>query len=243
MRSGATHVNRAASAGFGESAARVYTNAGNPALLQLVAASARRVLDVGCGAGDNAALLRARTPAVEIYGITASSAEAALAARHMTQCWVADLEQGLPAAAQALCYDAVVFSHVLEHLRDPAELVRQAAACLRPGGTCAIAVPNVMMWRERAKFLVGRFEYQASGTLDSTHLRFFTYETAVPFLLARAPNLRVTQRHVTGSAPLWLLRRHLLPQRAAQHVDELACRWLPNLFGSQVLIAAVKQDA
>lgn len=41
---------------------RVYANAGNPPLLALLKDPIQRVLDVGCGAGDNAALLKQRFP-------------------------------------------------------------------------------------------------------------------------------------------------------------------------------------
>lgn len=42
---------------------RVYQNAGNPALLELLGDRAKTILDVGCGAGDNAALLGYRDTA------------------------------------------------------------------------------------------------------------------------------------------------------------------------------------
>lgn len=38
-------------------AERVYANAGNPPVLALLEGVVQRVLDVGCGAGDNAAFL------------------------------------------------------------------------------------------------------------------------------------------------------------------------------------------
>ena len=220
---------------------RIYANAGNPPLLELLDADARIVLDVGCGAGDNAALLRARNPETQVYGITGSEPEAVVARAHVAQCWVADLERGFPPDARALQYDAVIFSHVLEHLRDPAELVRRSVTLLRPGGACVIAVPNVLVWSQRARFLLGRFEYESAGIMDETHLRFFTYETAAGYLLAKAPSLRLAERRTTGSVPLWVLRRHVLPARIAARIDALACRLLPNLFGWQVLIKAVQQ--
>lgn len=41
-------------------AERVYANAGNPPVLALLEGAVQRVLDVGCGAGDNAALIKRR---------------------------------------------------------------------------------------------------------------------------------------------------------------------------------------
>lgn len=75
---------------------RVYINSRNAALVDLLTDKPRVILDVGCGAGDNALLIKRRHPDAKIYGITRSRSEAALAVMHMTACWVADLEQKLP---------------------------------------------------------------------------------------------------------------------------------------------------
>jgi 2-polyprenyl-3-methyl-5-hydroxy-6-metoxy-1,4-benzoquinol methylase len=93
-------------------AERSYRNAGNPDVVALIAPTALRVLDVGCGAGDNAALLRARNPVVEVYGITASLAEAEQARQHMQECLIADLESELPSEIAGRQYDAILCSHV-----------------------------------------------------------------------------------------------------------------------------------
>jgi SAM-dependent methyltransferase len=215
-----------------------YDNEGNADVIALVPASARTVLDVGCGAGSNAALLLRSDPDKRIYGITGSESEAAQARRHMVRCWVSDLEGPLPAELAALRFDCIVLSHVLEHLRDPAALLARLSTQLEPGGHCIIAVPNVMNWRERAQFLAGKFEYQKNGTLDETHLRFFTYYSAPRLLLAASPELRLVRTRVTGNVPLWVARRHLLPASVSQKIDRLGCERWPNLFGSQILIEA-----
>lgn len=221
-------------------AGRVYRNAGNPPLLALLETSPRRVLDIGCGGGDNARLLRAANAAVEIHGITASAAEAATAIQFMTHCWIADLDQGLPEQTEAHSYDVILCSHVLEHLKNPADLVAQAARLLRPNGCLLVAVPNVMVWSQRLKFMLGKFEYTRAGIMDMTHLRFFTYDTARS-LVERAPGLRITHHGVGGAVPLWILRRHLLSKRVAGAIDAAGCSLLPNLFGSQILIRAVRE--
>lgn len=219
---------------------RVYANAGNPAVVALVDPLSSVVLDVGCGAGDNASLLKARDPSKQIYGITASKGEAALAGRWMEACWVADLEQPLPSEVIERDYDVIVCSHVLEHLVDPASAVARLSALLKPGGSFVIAVPNVLSWRQRLRFLFGRFEYEQTGVLDETHLRFFTYFTAPNYLLAKARELRVVEQRVTGSVPLWILRRHVFSSRLAEYVDRLGCLVTPNLVGSEILIKAVR---
>ncbi|GAA5197592.1 hypothetical protein GCM10023322_69200 [Rugosimonospora acidiphila] len=226
-----------------EVADKVYRNRGNTAVLDLVDRDAVTVLDVGCGAGDNAASLQRRDPHKRIFGITGSPKECALAGEHMELCWVADLEAELPPEIDKIQFDCLVFSHVLEHLRDPAALVARLVPSLAPGGTCVIAVPNVLNWRDRLDFLRGRFEYRDIGTLDATHLRFYTYRTAARQLLATAPELAVELVTVSGDVPLWRLMRRLLPERTCVGIRELGRRRWPNLFGWQVLIKARRVEA
>lgn len=220
---------------------RVYSNRGNPPLLDLLSSKCGSLLDVGCGAGDNAALLKARQPDCLIHGITHTATEAALAGQHMDRCWVLDLEESLPAELATRKFDALLLSHVLEHLRQPALVLARLAELLNPGGEVLIAVPNVLSWRQRLQFLRGRFEYQSSGVMDDTHLRFFTYFTAARYLLADSPELELQSECVTGSVPLWWLRRHVLRAEWSDAIDDWGCRLWPNLFGGQILLKAIKK--
>jgi SAM-dependent methyltransferase len=222
---------------------RVYTNDGNAPLIALLDRGVRQILDVGCGAGNNAELLKVKYPDCEVYGITHSYAEAHITRKVMTGCWVSDIEDDLPADLIGMRFDAIVFSHVLEHVRDPALVLQKFANLLRRGATVIIAVPNVLSWAMRLQFLQGDFEYQSDGVLDDTHLRFFTYLTADRYLLGRCPELKLVSKGVTGSVPQWWMRRYVLPKRWSEAIDSLGCRFWPNLFGSQILIKAVHDQS
>jgi 2-polyprenyl-3-methyl-5-hydroxy-6-metoxy-1,4-benzoquinol methylase len=222
---------------------RIYKNEGNAPLIDLLDPGVRRVLDVGCGAGDNADLVKSRHPNCEIHGITYSAAEADIAGKRMTSCRVWDIESALPADLNAMRFDAIIFSHVLEHVRHPGWVVEEFSQLLQEGGAALIAVPNTLSWSMRWQFLRGDFEYQQSGVLDDTHLRFFTYLTADKYLLGKCSRLQLASKSVTGSVPLWLLRRHVLPRTWSESIDRLGCRLWPNLFGGQILIKAVRDPA
>lgn len=222
---------------------RVYANDGNAPLIALLDKGVRRVLDVGCGAGDNAALVKAKYPDCEVYGITHSAAEANFAEKVMTICWVSDIEDDLPTELTRMKFDAIVFSHVLEHVRDPGLVLQKFAYLLRGGAMVIIAVPNVLSWAMRWQFLWGDFEYRSDGVLDDTHLRFFTYLTADRYLLGKCPELKLVSKGVTGSVPQWWMRRYVLPKSWSEAIDSLGCRFWPNLFGSQILIKAVHDQS
>lgn len=223
------------------SSERVYSNSGNRPLLSLVAGKFGRVLDVGCGAGDNAALIKAIDTAADIYGVTQSQPEAELARRHMSQCWVSDAESFLPDALANLSFDVIVFSHVLEHFRDPAKVLSNFSRLLRPGGQILIAVPNIVSWRMRLQFLSGRFDYESAGTLDDTHLRFFTYHSVDKLLFSKADDLHIVEKVADGSVPLWWLRRYVFSRVLSGYIDKWGSKHWPNLFGGQILIRALKQ--
>ena len=222
-------------------ARRVYQNFGNPEVVDLLDRSVNRVLDVGCGAGDNAALLNSMLPHCEVFGITHSSAEADIARKYMVECWVGDIENEIPGQLRDLKFDAILFSHVLEHLRDPALVLTRFSPLLRKGGQVIIAVPNVLAARTRLRFLTGDFEYSpAGGVLDDTHLHFYTYFTADRYLLSGSPDLQLSRKVAAGHVPLPMLRGRLIPRSLGKRIDQWACRHWPNLFADQVVFAAVK---
>jgi 2-polyprenyl-3-methyl-5-hydroxy-6-metoxy-1,4-benzoquinol methylase len=222
---------------------KAYRNAGNLPLVQLLDKSAEKILDVGCGAGDNAALIRHRSPGTRVYGITLSPAEARAAAAHLEKVWICDIEQGLPGELSQFRFDAIIFSHVLEHLRNPAGIVAEVTPLLRDGGCMLIAVPNIVNWRQRFKLLRGEFQYERDGIMDETHLRFFTFFTADRYLLAQTPQIDCVEKRADGSVPLWVFRRYCFPRKLSAALDRVGVRLWPNLCGSQVLIKGIKRGA
>jgi len=75
-------------------------------------------------------------------------------------------------------FDYIVFADVLEHLRDPAAVLRRCIPGLKESGKIVISLPNVANWVIRLGLLFGKFDYTDRGILDRTHLRFFTLRSA-----------------------------------------------------------------
>ena len=141
-------------------------------MVELVGSS-KRVLDVGCANGYLAEVLVGH--GCKVSGVEYDPVAAEEARKHLETLVVGDLEQlDLVAELGEGRFDVIVFGDVLEHLRDPLPVLRQARALLAPGGYVVISIPNIAHGAVRLTLLQGRFDYRPLGLLDSTHIRFFT---------------------------------------------------------------------
>ena len=221
---------------------RIYSNAGNIELLKMLEIESGRLLDVGCGAGDNARWIKKKYSQLSVVGITHSHEESIIAREIMDECLVMDIETNPRAIAESdNTFDVLLFSHVLEHLRNPDQVVADFLPMLKSGGQLLIAVPNVLSWRMRLQFIFGDFQYQCAGVLDDTHLRFFTFITARKYLLSKSVSLVDVREIADGGAPLWIFRRKIFTKDFSKKIDLWCCKHWPNLFGSQILISAKKR--
>jgi 2-polyprenyl-3-methyl-5-hydroxy-6-metoxy-1,4-benzoquinol methylase len=143
--------------------------------LEMVGAE-RDVLELGCGAG---AMTRAMAGiGCKVVGVEMDPVAAEHARPHADQVVVGDLVTlDLAAELGEGRFDVLVFGDVLEHLPDPLAALRTTRSLLRPGGHIVLSVPNVAHGDVRLALLAGRFPYADLGLLDSTHLRFFTWDT------------------------------------------------------------------
>jgi 2-polyprenyl-3-methyl-5-hydroxy-6-metoxy-1,4-benzoquinol methylase len=143
-----------------------------PEILAFIPASARRVLDIGCGAGRLGEALKARQPA-EVTGIEMVEAAAKAAHGRLDRVLWGDVERmELPFGRGS--FDAVVCGDVLEHLEAPERLLACIREWLAPGGALVASIPNVRHHSVVQSLLDGNWTYEAAGLLDRTHMRFFT---------------------------------------------------------------------
>ena len=179
-----------------------------------------RVLDVGCAEGHLATELTAR--GCSVVGIEPDPRTAARARERGVSVREEDVE-AQPLRAEG--FDVVVFADVLEHLRDPAAVLRQAL----PAGRAVISVPNIAHWTARRALLRGRFPREDFGLFDRTHLRWFTRADARALLTGAG--LEVRSERFT-EAPLPLEARLTVPA----WLRSAAVRRAPELFALQVVL-------
>jgi SAM-dependent methyltransferase/glycosyltransferase involved in cell wall biosynthesis len=80
-------------------------------------------------------------------------------------------------------YDFIVVADIVEHLVDPDRLFSQLKLLVKPHGSIIFSVPNIMHVAVALELLLGNFDYKQSGLLDSTHIRFYTYQSIVARLV------------------------------------------------------------
>jgi 2-polyprenyl-3-methyl-5-hydroxy-6-metoxy-1,4-benzoquinol methylase len=220
----------------------VYQNEGNPLVIERLTASDKKILDIGCGAGDNARIIKSVYPLAKITGVTSSLSEYDIAKKNMDVCMCMDIErEHLPNIDEDEKFDVILFIHVLEHLVDPVTTIKKICVdsnYLKIGGKIIIALPNVANWRQRYKIAMGKFEYTDGGIMDKTHLHFYTFYTSPKYLINPIPELLLHEHTVKGSVPLGLLRHHYLTPRIRNLLDILGCRIMPNFFGGEIIMVA-----
>lgn len=192
---------------------------GRPILRDWAASKARdgktiRVLDVGCGYGDDLDAIRQKLSGkAELFGLEGYAPYREKCAERGIDARDGDVERDrLPFSDHSL--DVVLMNQVLEHTKDLFWIFSEVGRVLPPGGQFLVGVPNLAAWHDRAMLLVGM---QPSGMkVLGPHVRGFT----VPGMKAFAEAdgfFRVTAVAGSGFYPF--------PQGLAIRL----ARWFPTL--------------
>jgi len=145
----------------------------NPVVLDFVPSSACRILDIGCCAGGAGRELKKRQPC-EVWGVEISPELARIASQHYERVIIGDIEddtvwQQLPKGY----FDAVICGEVLEHLVAPERILKRLHEIVAPDATLVLSVPHIGHASVIRKLLRGEWDYEPTGVLDDSHLRFF----------------------------------------------------------------------
>lgn len=71
-------------------------------------------------------------------------------------------------------FDYIICADILEHLRNPLEILIHAKMLLKAGGSFLISVPNFAHNAVLINLLNNEMEYREIGLLDNTHIHMFT---------------------------------------------------------------------
>lgn len=150
-----------------------------------------------------------------------------------------DLDKGLPATINGK-FDLIICADVLEHLRTPDKLLYELQERLTTSGKIVASIPNFGNWYPRIRVLLGKFDYDARGILDQSHLRFFTKKSFTR--IANIAGYDVTNIWTTGT-PFEVMLRGAPTRRISWEtmltilakIDRALCRLRANLFAYQFI--------
>lgn len=133
-------------------------------------------------------------------------------------------------------YDVILCSHVLEHIAYPEKLLSDIKEKLfKQDAILLVALPNFMNYRNRIKMFLGDFDYDQSGTMDYTHLRWYTYNSAIKML--EKNGFDVINSFVEKILPWQTILGHL-PSSIQNLISSILIKISKGLFGSQLIFVA-----
>jgi 2-polyprenyl-6-hydroxyphenyl methylase/3-demethylubiquinone-9 3-methyltransferase len=148
----------------------------------LRAASASRVLDLGCGNGAFTAALQQQ--GFHMQGMDHSETGIAIARREHPGIEFSQHDLAKPIAAElAGQFDAVVSSEVIEHLLLPRLLMESALSALKPGGVLVVTAPFHGYFKNLALALTNKFDAHWHPLRDYGHIKFFSRSTLTQLFL------------------------------------------------------------
>ena len=155
----------------------------------------RRFLDVGCATGRLLEAMRER--GWQVRGVDLCPESAAYGRNRGVQVFTGTLEQARFAAAS---FQAVHFSHLIEHVPSPRALLAEVRRLLEPGGLAVVTTPNVDGLQ--ARLFRGQWR---SAIAD--HLTLFSVRTLRRLLEDCGFEILAVQTWgglAQGTAPAWL---------------------------------------
>lgn len=195
--------------------------------MPLIPAHCGRVLDVGGGTGATGGFLKRAGRATGVIVADLCGGEPAPG---VDQIIAIDLNNAadLQSLREHGPFDTILCLDVLEHLYDPWDAISQLQSLLAPGGCIVSSIPNVNYIGLLGPLVVrGRFEYEESGILDRTHIRWFTRASAEALMkrdglrietcCARVPDgkARTLDRLTGGALRRFFALQHII--RARKH--------------------------
>jgi len=145
-------------------------------ILSLIPNNVSKVLDVGCSTGVLGEQVKWRNNNAEVIGIEENEQMAKVAKEKLDRVIKGDVEKtNLTDYLVHNYFDCIIFSDILEHLKNPGGILKSATSFLSTDGVLIASIPNVRHYTTIISLLFrGYWPYRERGIHDKTHLRFFT---------------------------------------------------------------------
>jgi len=140
-------------------------------IIKLVNCNDCNILEVGCGQGNTLIELKKQGKAKFIAGIDIVDLNQST---KLDKFILADIESEENIDLPENYFDIIICADVLEHLKDPWNVLKKIKKFLKQNGMLIASIPNIREIETLFNiFVKGDFKYVEEGILDKTHLRFF----------------------------------------------------------------------
>lgn len=189
------------------------------------------VLEIGCATGFMGEYL-IKEKNCQVVGLEQRVKEASVARKKLDKVVIADIEQKeafaeIEKLTKEGKFDVILATSVMEHLKDPKNVLINLKRILKPNGFVIATIPNIAHWSMRIELLRGNFNYTDYGILDSTHLHFFTSRTFRDLFEKTGYGIETFEIDSVGGG---------YPK-----ISRFLARFFPNLLAYQMLIVAKKR--
>lgn len=141
------------------------------------------ILELGCASGYISKYLKQNH--CTVYAVEIDKEAAKIAKKYCKKLVIEDMESiNYSKTFAGINFDVILLGDVLEHLKDPENLLLKIKDLLNNNGYIIISIPNIAHGSIRIKLLNGKFQYSEEGILDKTHLKFFT-KSSISHLLEK----------------------------------------------------------
>lgn len=130
-----------------------------------------RVLEIGCDKGDFRGNLSQEH---EYWGVEPVESTATIALKKLDKVLIGNYQEMLNQIPNDY-FDLVICNDVIEHMVDHDEFLQSIKKKIKKDGYLVASIPNVRYLPNLFEIIIKKdWEYGNAGTLDRTHLRFFT---------------------------------------------------------------------
>ncbi len=131
-----------------------------------------RILEIGTSTGYLTKILKDNNN--RVTGIEIDREAGELAKQYCESMIIGDVETiDLDAHLNEASFDVIIMGDLLEHLKQPSDILGKVKKYLSPGGYVIVSLPNVCHGDVLLNLVLGDFRYTPLGLLDTMHLRFF----------------------------------------------------------------------